>query len=52
MSLKSTLKSFTRILPDKAYVRLDFIRNLHKAPNLKTPTTFNEKLQWLKLYNH
>ena len=52
MSLKSTLKSFTRILPDKAYVRLDFIRNLHKAPNLKNPTTFNEKLQWLKLYNH
>ena len=52
MSLKSILKSFTRILPDKAYVWLDFIRNLHRIPDLRNPSTFNEKLQWLKLYNH
>ena len=52
MTLKSFFKSFTRILPDKAYVRLDYIRNLHRFPNLRNPETFNEKLQWLKLYNH
>ena len=52
MSLKRILKSFTRILPDKAYVWLDFIRNLHRIPDLRNPSTFNEKLQWLKLYNH
>ncbi|MBP5162476.1 MAG: hypothetical protein ILP16_05810 [Spirochaetales bacterium] len=52
MSLKSFLKSLTRILPDKAYVRLDYIRNLHRIPNLREPSTFNEKLQWLKLHDH
>ena len=52
MSLKKFFKSFTRILPDKAYVWLDFIRNLHRIPDLRNPSTFNEKLQWLKLYNH
>ena len=52
MGLKRFLKTCTRILPDSIYVRLDFIRNLHRIPNLRTPVTFNEKLQWLKLYNH
>ncbi len=52
MSVKKFLKACTRILPDKAYIWLDFIRGLHRIPNLKNPRTFNEKLQWLKLYDH
>ena len=52
MSLKKCAKACTRILSDKAYVTLNFLRRLHRLPNLKNPSTFNEKLQWLKLYNH
>ncbi|MBQ3318237.1 MAG: hypothetical protein II903_02805 [Spirochaetales bacterium] len=52
MSLKKFCKSLTKVLPDKAYVWLDFIRNLHRIPNLRNPSTFNEKLQWLKLHDH
>ena len=51
MSLKSTAKRCTRILSDKTYIRLAFFRKFHRFPNLKVPKTFNEKLQWLKLYN-
>ena len=52
MSLKKCAKACTRILSDKAYVTLNFLRRLHRLPNLKDPSTFNEKLQWLKLYDH
>ncbi|MBQ8174440.1 MAG: glycosyl transferase, partial [Clostridia bacterium] len=51
MSLKSIAKRCTRILSDKTYTRLAFFRRFHRFPNLKDPKTFNEKLQWLKLYN-
>ena len=51
MLLKSILKRCTRILSDKTYIRLAFFRRLHRFPDLKDPKTFNEKLQWLKLYN-
>ena len=39
------------LLPDKAYLKLRFRVKLHKKLDLKNPKTFNEKLQWLKLYN-
>ena len=47
---------FTRIkishlVPDKTYLKWQYRAFVHKKLNLKTPKTFNEKLQWLKLYN-
>ena len=30
---------------------MKFFKNFHRLPNLKKPKTFNEKLQWLKLYD-
>ena len=36
---------------DKTYLKLLYLFELHKWPNLKHPKTFNEKLQWLKLYD-
>ena len=51
MALKSILKKCSNILTDKAYIKLEYFRRLHKFPNLKNPKTFNEKLQWLKLYD-
>ncbi len=40
------------IIPDKIWIEIMYIIHLHKIPNLKNPSTFNEKLQWLKLYYH
>lgn len=39
-------------MPDKIYLKLVYRALMHKNLDLKTPKTFNEKLQWLKLYNH
>ena len=38
-------------LDDKSYLEKIYKANLHKPLNLEHPRTFNEKLQWLKLYN-
>ena len=40
-----------RMIPDKIYLELLFKRRLGKNLNLKNPTTFSEKIQWLKLYD-
>lgn len=42
---------FFNLLPDKLFIQLKFFKNFHRLPNLKKPKTFNEKLQWLKLYD-
>lgn len=39
------------LMPDKLYLRIMFRINTGKRLNLKKTVTFNEKLQWLKLYN-
>ncbi|WP_313344617.1 ATP-grasp fold amidoligase family protein [Lacrimispora sp.] len=39
-------------LPDKIYLKILFRAHLNKKLDLKNPKTFNEKLQWLKLYDH
>lgn len=51
MWLKSVLKRFSHILTDKQYLRLRYFQKYHKFPNFKDPKTYNEKVQWLKLYN-
>ena len=38
-------------IPDKKYIELEYKYILGKRLNLKNPETFNEKLQWLKLYD-
>lgn len=40
-----------RVIPDKLYLEIMYKRRLGKKLNLKNPTTFNEKIQWLKLYD-
>ena len=46
------LSIFQRFLFDKAYVKLYYRFSMGEKLNLKTPQTFNEKLNWLKLYDH
>ncbi len=38
-------------VPDKMYLKLIYKERIGKNLNLKNPKTFNEKLQWLKLYD-
>ena len=37
-------------IPDQAYIKLVYWIQCHKWLNLKSPKTFNEKIQWLKLH--
>ena len=46
------LGKFSFLFPDKQYLQMMFWLHLGRKLNLKNPKTFNEKLQWLKLYNH
>lgn len=38
-------------IPDENYLKKIFQLKMNKPLNLECPTTFNEKLQWLKLYD-
>lgn len=39
------------LLSDKLFLKLYFRARLHRKLDLENPKTYNEKLQWLKLYN-
>lgn len=38
-------------LGDETFIKLQFRAQMGKWPDLKNPKTYNEKLQWLKLYD-
>ena len=40
-----------RVIPDKIYLHIKYRYHMGKKLNLKQPESFNEKLQWLKLYD-
>ncbi|MFW5800371.1 MAG: ATP-grasp fold amidoligase family protein [Spirochaetota bacterium] len=42
---------FYRLLTDKKYIKMMYRQKTGKKLNLNQPETFNEKLQWLKLYD-
>lgn len=49
-SLKSMALSFGKIIPDKMYIKMYYRTIFKKKLNLKKPETYNEKIQWMKLY--
>lgn len=51
MGIKATLRKMSHIIPDALYLKLRYWHMFHKPLNLKNPKTFNEKIQWLKLYD-
>lgn len=55
MKIKNTLYSVmlhtAGFYSDKFYIKQQFKHCLHYIPNLSCPQTFQEKLQWLKLYD-
>lgn len=48
--LRLKLISMLRFIPSKTYLKIVFRIKTGKKLNLKKPETFNEKLQWIKLY--
>lgn len=44
-------KNFFRFVPDELYLKLKYRLCIGRKLNLDSPSSFNEKLQWLKLYN-
>lgn len=48
MNIKFTIE---KLLPDRIFLQLKFKKRMGKKLNLKSPQTFNEKIQWLKLYD-
>lgn len=43
--------ALTRYIPDRIYLQMMFFKHFGYFVNLNNPKTFNEKLQWLKLYD-
>lgn len=50
-TIKKIMKKTSILLPDKVFLETKFKYNFNERLNLKNPQTFNEKIQWLKLYN-
>ena len=50
--LKGFLNHTARFWPNETYIKVKYYLNSGKYLNLNTPKTFNEKLNWLKLYYH
>ncbi|MBR4331684.1 MAG: glycosyl transferase [Clostridia bacterium] len=42
----------TKLLSDKKFIETEYRVNMGKKLNLSNPQTYNEKIQWLKLYDH
>lgn len=51
LSWAITNTSIGRVLPDKAYLSIKYKSAFGRRINWEKPVTFNEKLQWLKLYD-
>jgi len=49
--LVKSANGFYKEMPDEEYLKRKFKGLVGYPLNLENPTTFNEKLQWLKLYN-
>lgn len=52
MKWRGIFKGFIkRIIPDYFWINRLYQKNMRERLNLRNPQTFNEKLQWLKLYD-
>lgn len=48
--IKNAFRKSSILLPDKMFIKLEYRYYTGRKLNLDNPKTFNEKLQWLKLY--
>lgn len=47
--IKKKIIKILSFLPDEMYLKIIYLFKMKKKLNLKTPQTYNEKLQWLKI---
>lgn len=45
------IERLLRIIPDKLYLSILHKKHVGEWPNLNNPSTFSEKIQWLKIHN-
>lgn len=50
--MNELLNRIFKLMPDKMYINLKYYYRFKKRINWKNPQTYNEKLQWLKVYYH
>lgn len=50
-NIKNFIRNVSRILPDSIFLKIQYKRLVGEKLNLHNPKTFNEKLNWLKLYD-
>lgn len=43
--------NFLKFLPDKIYLSFEYFCTLGRKPDIENPKSFNEKMQWLKIYD-
>ena len=48
--LRGIMRHSAQLWPDKTYLKIVYRLQMGKPLNLKTPRTFQEKIQWLKIY--
>ncbi|MGI6280447.1 MAG: ATP-grasp fold amidoligase family protein, partial [Acutalibacteraceae bacterium] len=49
--MNAVIEKITHLIPDAIYVKMLYRIRMHYPLNLKEPKSFNEKLQWIKLYD-
>lgn len=49
--MKELIKKLLKLLPDYIFLKTKYRYKFNKKLDLNNPQTFNEKLQWLKLYD-
>jgi len=49
--MSERLDKILSFVPDRIYIQIKYFYHFHKFADLKNPKTYNEKLQWIKLYD-
>ncbi len=49
--IRNTAHSLSTLLSDKLYLQLKYYKHFRRWIHFNTPSTFNEKLQWLKIHD-
>lgn len=47
----TALKKLLLVIPDSLYLKMVYRIKMGRKLNLRHPKSFNEKIQWLKLYD-
>ena len=51
MGIGKIAKKLSHMIPDRLYLMIKYRKRYGQYPNLRQPTKFTEKLQWIKLYD-